>query len=210
MESNERVEVIIELFREGHSADEIANLLGYKGKGGVSLYMRRHGYRWDWTIKNYVSDPSISKQISDNKTHNVIELLPKSKGIAFTGNKKKEIAEKENQLQVSVANVTQSERDQPPMQLTPEFLQNLKQLLAQYQVPAPIQTDRTVLQMKRYKGATVTKTMQIKMELSERLTEFVNCGMCLIRQWKSFWKGMVDRKCPVSTSRNTGHFSLWG
>lgn len=57
MESNERVEVILDLFREGHSAEEIADLLGYKGKGGVSGYMRRHGYRFDWTLKNYVKDP---------------------------------------------------------------------------------------------------------------------------------------------------------
>jgi hypothetical protein len=24
-----------------------SDLLGYKGKGGVSGYMRRHGYRWE-------------------------------------------------------------------------------------------------------------------------------------------------------------------
>ncbi len=32
MESNERVEVILDLFREGHSAEEIADLLGIKVK----------------------------------------------------------------------------------------------------------------------------------------------------------------------------------
>ncbi len=32
VESNERVEVILDLFREGHSAEEIADLLGIKVK----------------------------------------------------------------------------------------------------------------------------------------------------------------------------------
>lgn len=71
MESNERVEVIIELFREGHAPEQIADLLGYKGKGGVSGYMRRHGYRWDWSLKNYVRDPSMLPMESDIPSHNV-------------------------------------------------------------------------------------------------------------------------------------------
>jgi hypothetical protein len=28
--------------------------------------MRRHGYRWDWAIKNYVPDPLAKRDPSEN------------------------------------------------------------------------------------------------------------------------------------------------
>lgn len=81
MESNERVQVILELFREGHSPEAIADLLGYKGKGGVSGYMRRHGYRWDWTIKNYVPDPLAKREPSENVDESTILFGPSTSNL---------------------------------------------------------------------------------------------------------------------------------
>jgi len=203
MESNERVEVIIELFREGHSAEEIADLLGYKGKGGVSGYMRRHGYRWDWTIKNYVPDPlakrepfenvaetallfdpstsNLQKSVMDSKT------LPASNELQASNEKQLEnsnvFTETSNSLQVNdesnfvaFQNQTGQNFTVTPAPILPtELVQGLKEILRNKDKLLNMVTDRPqALQMKRYRGPAVTKTVQIQAQLSERLTGFVN------------------------------------
>jgi hypothetical protein len=203
LESNERVEVIIELFREGHSAEEIADLLGYKGKGGVSGYMRRHGYRWDWTIKNYVPDPLVKRESSENVAETALLFDPSTSnlqksvmdsqtlqasndlqasneqqlenGNIFTGTS--------NSLQVNdgsnvVAFPNQAEQSSTitagPI-LPPELMQGLQEILRNKDKLLNMVTDRPQpLHMKRYRGPAVTKTVQIQAQLSERLTGFVN------------------------------------
>jgi hypothetical protein len=203
MESNERVEVIIELFREGHSAEEIADLLGYKGKGGVSGYMRRHGYRWDWTIKNYVPDPLAKREPSENVDESTLLFNPS------TSNLQKSVIDSQtlpasndlqagNEQQLENGNVF-SETSKPlqvndesnivafPNQtgqilaaapnpiLPPELLQGLQEILQNKDKLLNMVTDRPQpLYMKRYRGPAVTKTVQIQAQLSERLTGFVN------------------------------------
>lgn len=203
MESNERVEVIIELFREGHSAEEIADLLGYKGKGGVSGYMRRHGYRWDWTIKNYVPDPLAKRESSENVAETALlfgpstsnlqksvmdsQTLPVSNDLQASNEQQLEygnvFTETSNPLQennennvVAFPNQTaQSSTTAPGPILPPELVQGLQEILQNKDKLLNMVTDRPQpLHMKRYRGPAVTKTVQIQAQLSERLTGFVN------------------------------------
>jgi hypothetical protein len=203
METNERVEVIIELFREGHSAEEIADLLGYKGKGGVSGYMRRHGYRWDWTIKNYVPDPLAKREPSENvaetaihfdsSTSNLQKSVMDSKTLSVSNDlqasKEQQLengnifTETSNSLQVNdESNVVaypnqtgQSSTTAPGPILPPELVQGLQEILQNKDKLLNMVTDRPQpLHMKRYRGPSVTKTVQIQAQLSERLTGFVN------------------------------------
>ncbi len=203
MESNERVEVIIELFREGHSAEEIADLLGYKGKGGVSGYMRRHGYRWDWTIKNYVPDPLAKREPFENVAETALlfdlstsnlqksvmdsKALPTSNELQASNEQQLEngnvFTETSNSLQVSdESNVVafpnqrgQNSSASPTPILPPELLQGLQEILRNKDKLLNMVTDRPQpLHMKRYRGPAVTKTVQIQAQLSERLTGFVN------------------------------------
>jgi hypothetical protein len=202
MESNERVEVIIELFREGHSAEEIADLLGYKGKGGVSGYMRRHGYRWDWTIKNYVPDPlakheptenvdestllftpsasNLQKSVMDNQTLQASNDLQASKeqqlgnGNIFTGTSNSLQVNDESNV-VAFQNQTGKSSTTTGSTLPPELVQGLQEILRNKDKLLNMVTDRPQpLHMKRYRGPAVTKTVQIQAQLSERLTGFVN------------------------------------
>lgn len=201
MESNERVEVILDLFREGHSAEEIADLLGYKGKGGVSGYMRRHGYRFDWTIKNYVKDPlmkSIEASSSDILLANGNNMqqaenvnMPASSGIVLqehgqimaNDNRQtetsQELQETDKNLQepngklVELKIVTKEERNKEVLPM--DLVQNLKEILQHKDHLLMMVTDQPKeLYMKRYRGPAVTKTVQIQAQLSERLTGFVN------------------------------------
>jgi hypothetical protein len=203
MESNERVEVIIELFREGHSAEEIADLLGYKGKGGVSGYMRRHGYRWDWTIKNYVPDPLAKREPSENVDESTLLFDPSTSNLqksvmdsqtlltsnGLPASKEQQLGngniftETSNSLQVNdesnvVAFPNQSEQSStaaPGPILPPELMQVLQDILRNKDKLLNMVTDRPQpLHMKRYRGPAVTKTVQIQAQLSERLTGFVN------------------------------------
>jgi hypothetical protein len=203
MESNERVEVIIELFREGHSAEEIADLLGYKGKGGVSGYMRRHGYRWDWTIKNYVPDPLAKREPSENVAETAIHFDPSTSNLQKSvidsqtllasndlqaGNEQQLengniFTENSNSLQVNdESNVVafpnqpgQSSTTAPGTILPPELVQGLQEILRNKDKLLNMVTDRPQpLHMKRYRGPAITKTVQIQAQLSERLTGFVN------------------------------------
>jgi hypothetical protein len=203
MESNERVEVIIELFREGHSAEEIADLLGYKGKGGVSGYMRRHGYRWDWTIKNYVPDPLAKREPSENVAEPAIHFDPSTSNLQKSvidsqtllasndlqaGNELQLengniFTENSNSLQVNdESNVVafpnqtdQSSTATPGPILPPELVQGLQEILRNKDKLLNMVTDRPQpLHMKRYRGPSVTKTVQIQAQLSERLSGFVN------------------------------------
>jgi hypothetical protein len=203
METNERVEVIIELFREGHSAEEIADLLGYKGKGGVSGYMRRHGYRWDWTIKNYVPDPLANRERAGNVAETAIlfnpstsnlqksvmdsQTLPASNdlqagneqqlgnGNIFTESSKP-LQENDESNVVAFPNQSeQSSTTAPGPILPPELVQGLQEILQNKDKLLNMVTDRPQpLHMKRYRGPSVTKTVQIHAQLSERLTGFVN------------------------------------
>ncbi|MGQ7277738.1 hypothetical protein ACT91Q_07185 [Brevibacillus thermoruber] len=203
METNERVEVIIELFREGHSAEEIADLLGYKGKGGVSGYMRRHGYRWDWTIKNYVPDPLAKRELSENVAETALffdrstsnlqksvmnsQTLPTSNNLQASNEQQFEngnvFTETSNSLQVNdesnvVAFPNQSDQSSAaaPGPIFPtELIQGLQEILRNKDKLLNMVTDRPQpLNMKRYRGPAVTKTVQIQAQLSERLTGFVN------------------------------------
>jgi hypothetical protein len=203
MESNERVEVIIELFREGHSAEEIADLLGYKGKGGVSGYMRRHGYRWDWTIKNYVPDPLAKREPFENVAETALlfdpstsnlqksvidsQTFPASNDLQAGNELQLEngniFTENSNSLQVNdESNVVafpnqpgQSSTTAPGPILPPELVQGLQEILRNKDKLLNMVTDRPQpLHMKRYRGPAVTKTVQIQAQLSERLTGFVN------------------------------------
>jgi hypothetical protein len=203
MESNERVEVIIELFREGHSAEEIADLLGYKGKGGVSGYMRRHGYRWDWTIKNYVPDPLAKREPSENVDESTILFGPSTSNLqksvmdsqtlltsnGLQASKEQQLAdgniftESSKPLQVSdesnvVAFQNRSEQSSTATAtpiLPAELVQGLQEILRNKDKLLNMVTDRPQpLHMKRYRGPAVTKTVQIHAQLSERLTGFVN------------------------------------
>jgi hypothetical protein len=203
METNERVEVIIELFREGHSAEEIADLLGYKGKGGVSGYMRRHGYRWDWTIKNYVPDPlvkrepsevvaetailfnpstsNLQKSVMDSKTLPVSNDLQASNeqqlenGNVFTETSKPLQGTDESNVVAFPDQTGQSSTTAPGPILPPELVQGLQEILQNKDKLLNMVTDRPQpLHMKRYRGPAVTKTVQIQAQLSERLTGFVN------------------------------------
>jgi hypothetical protein len=203
MKSNERVEVIIELFREGHSAEEIADLLGYKGKGGVSGYMRRHGYRWDWTIKNYVPDPLAKRELSENVAETALffdrstsnlqksvmnsQTLPTSNNLQASNEQQFEngnvFTETSNSLQVNdESNVVafpnqtdQSSTATPGPILPPELVQGLQEILRNKDKLLNMVTDRPQpLHMKRYRGSAVTKTVQIQAQLSERLAGFVN------------------------------------
>ncbi|TRY25697.1 hypothetical protein FOI68_10510 [Brevibacillus sp. LEMMJ03] len=203
MESNERVEVIIELFREGHSAEEIADLLGYKGKGGVSGYMRRHGYRWDWTIKNYVPDPLAKRETSENVAETPILLdptisnlqksvinsqtLPASNdlqaskeqhlgnGNIFTESSKPLQVNDESNVIAFPNQTDQSSTATAAPILPPELVEALKEILQNKDQLLNMITDRPQpLHMKRYRGPAVTKTVQIQAQLSERLTGFVN------------------------------------
>jgi hypothetical protein len=203
METNERVEVIIELFREGHSAEEIADLLGYKGKGGVSGYMRRHGYRWDWTIKNYVPDPLAKREPSEHVDESTLlfgpstihlqksvidsQTLPASNDLQASNEQQFEnrniFTETSNSLQVNdgsnvVAFPNQAEQSSttaPGPILPPELVRELQEILRNKDKLLNLVTDRPQpLHMKRYRGPAVTKTVQIQAQLSERLTGFVN------------------------------------
>ncbi|WP_029100334.1 helix-turn-helix domain-containing protein [Brevibacillus thermoruber] len=202
METNERVEVIIELFREGHSAEEIADLLGYKGKGGVSGYMRRHGYRWDWTIKNYVPDPLAKREpfenvaetalLFDPSTSNLQEsvidsqTLPASNDLQASKEQQFEdgnvFSETSKPLQGSDESNVVTFPDQTGQSsattgstLPPELVQGLQEILRNKDKLLNMVTDRPQpLHMKRYRGPAVTKTVQIQAQLSERLTGFVN------------------------------------
>ncbi|UYZ13951.1 helix-turn-helix domain-containing protein [Brevibacillus sp. WF146] len=203
METNERVEVIIELFREGHSAEEIADLLGYKGKGGVSGYMRRHGYRWDWTIKNYVPDPLAKREPSENVDESTLlfnpstsnlqksvidsQTLPASNNLQASNEQPFEdgnvFTETSNPLQENDENNVVAFPNQtgqilaaaPNPILPPELLQGLQEILQNKDKLLNMVTDRPQpLHMKRYRGPAVTKTVQIQAQLSERLTGFVN------------------------------------
>jgi hypothetical protein len=203
MESNERVEVIIELFREGHSAEEIADLLGYKGKGGVSGYMRRHGYRWDWTIKNYVPDPlakrdpfenvtetallfdpstsNLQKSVMDSKTLQASNDLQASNeqqfenGNIFTDTSNSLQVNDENNVVMFPNQAGQSSTAAPNPILPPELVQGLQEILQNKDKLLNMVTDRPQpLHMKRYRGPAVTKTVQIQAQLSERLSGFVN------------------------------------
>jgi hypothetical protein len=203
METNERVEVIIELFREGHSAEEIADLLGYKGKGGVSGYMRRHGYRWDWTIKNYVPDPLAKREPSENVDESTLlfnpstsnlqksvidsQTLPASNDLQAGNEKQLEngnvFTDTSNSLQVNdESNVVafpnqsgQSSTTATGTILPPELVQGLQEILQNKDKLLNMVTDRPQpLHMRRYRGPAITKTVQIQAQLSERLTGFVN------------------------------------
>ncbi|WP_019121117.1 helix-turn-helix domain-containing protein [Brevibacillus massiliensis] len=204
MESNERVEVIIELFREGHSAEEIADLLGYKGKGGVSGFMRRHGYRWDWTIKNYVPDPLAKREPSENVDESTLlftpsasnlqksvmdsQTLPASNDLQASNEQQLEngnvFSDTSNPLQVESAdnnivafpNKARESSTAAPNQILPqELLQGLQEILRNKDKLLNMVLDRPQpLHMKRYRGASITKTVQIQAQLSERLTGFVN------------------------------------
>ena len=203
METNERVEVIIELFREGHSAEEIADLLGYKGKGGVSGYMRRHGYRWDWTIKNYVPDPLAKREPSENVDESTLlfnpstsnlqksvidsQTLPASNDLQISKEQQLDngnvFTETSNPLQENddinvVAFPNQSGQNSttaPGPILAPELVRELQEILRNKDKLLNLVTDRPQpLHMKRYRGPAVTKTVQIQAQLSERLTGFVN------------------------------------
>lgn len=202
MESNERVEVILDLFREGHSAEEIADLLGYKGKGGVSGYMRRHGYRFDWALKNYVKDP-LMKSIESSSSSNILLAngnnieqtkalnLPAGSGKVLheTGQtiandsqqteSSQELHETDKNLQepngklVELKIVTKEERNKEVLPL--DLVQNLKEILQHKDQLLMMVTDQPKeLYMKRYRGPAVTKTVQIQAQLSDRLTGFVN------------------------------------
>jgi hypothetical protein len=203
MKSNERVEVIIELFRDGHSAEEIADLLGYKGKGGVSGYMRRHGYRWDWTIKNYVPDPLAKREPSENVVESTLlfdpstsnlqksvmdsQTLPASNDLQAGNEQQFEngnvFTKTSNPLQENdesnvVAFQNRSEQSStaaPGPILPPELMQVLQDILRNKDKLLNMITDRPQpLHMKRYRGSAVTKTVQIQAQLSERLAGFVN------------------------------------
>lgn len=203
MESNERVEVIIELFREGHSAEEIADLLGYKGKGGVSGYMRRHGYRWDWTIKNYVPDPLAKREPSENVDESTILFTPSASNLqkSIMDNQTLQASndlQAGNELQLENGNIftetskplqendeinvvafpNQSEQSStaaPGPILPTELIQGLQEILRNKDKLLNMVTDRPQqLHIKRYRGPAVTKTVQIQAQLSERLTGFVN------------------------------------
>jgi hypothetical protein len=203
METNERVEVIIELFREGHSAEEIADLLGYKGKGGVSGYMRRHGYRWDWTIKNYVPDPLAKREPSENVGETAILFAPSASNLQKSVMDSKTLPasndlQASNEQQLEYGNVftetskplqendennvvelqnrsEQSSTAAPGPILPPELVQGLQEILRNKDKLLNMVTDRPQpLHMKRYRGPAVTKTVQIQAQLSERLTGFVN------------------------------------
>lgn len=202
MESNERVEVILDLFREGHSAEEIADLLGYKGKGGVSGYMRRHGYRFDWTLKNYVKDP-LMKSIESSSPSDVflangnnmkqakVVNIPASPGNVLQENGQtiandsqqietsQELQETDKNLQepngklVELKIVTKEERNKEVLPM--DLVQNLKEILQHKDQLLMMVTDQPKeLYMKRYRGPAVTKTVQIQAQLSDRLTGFVN------------------------------------
>ncbi|WP_301170395.1 hypothetical protein [Brevibacillus nitrificans] len=202
MESNERVEVILDLFREGHSAEEIADLLGYKGKGGVSGYMRRHGYRFDWTLKNYVKDPLI-KCIESSSSSDILLAngnnmkqakdvnIPAGSGNVLQGNRQaiandnqqietiQELQGTDKNLQesngkvVELKIVTKEERNKEVLPM--DLVQNLKEILQHKDQLLMMVTDQPKeLYMKRYRGPSVTKTVQIQAQLSDRLTGFVN------------------------------------
>lgn len=202
MESNERVEVILDLFREGHSAEEIADLLGYKGKGGVSGYMRRHGYRFDWALKNYVKDPLI-KSIESPSSFDILlangsnmkqakdVTIPAGSGSVLQENRQaiandsqqietiQELQEIDKNLQesngkvVELKIVTKEERNKEVLPM--DLVQNLKEILQHKDQLLMMVTDQPKeLYMKRYRGPSVTKTVQIQAQLSDRLTGFVN------------------------------------
>lgn len=202
MESNERVEVILDLFREGHSAEEIADLLGYKGKGGVSGYMRRHGYRFDWTIKNYVKDPLMKPNESSSPSdillangNNMKQAkdvnIPASSGKVLQENGQtmandsqqtetsQELQETDKNLQdlngkvIELKVAPKEERNKDVLPL--DLVQNLKEILQHKDQLLMMVTDQPKeLYMKRYRGPAVTKTVQIQAQLSEKLTSFVN------------------------------------
>ncbi|KQL46552.1 hypothetical protein AN963_16655 [Brevibacillus choshinensis] len=191
MESNDRVEVISDLFREGHSAEEIADLLGYKGKGGVSGYMRRHGYRWDWGTKNYVRDPlmkisdssiSMNPVLAINKqqtpeTNSNIQVHEQD--TVVSSQQEETIYELQDASQFHQTNnlIALPIRDFPKKEdvLPIELIQNLKEILQHKDKLMMMVTDQPKdLYMKRYKGPAITKTVQIQAQLSERLTGFVN------------------------------------
>ncbi|UFJ40127.1 helix-turn-helix domain-containing protein [Brevibacillus humidisoli] len=204
METNERVQVIIELFQEGHSPEEIADLLGYKGKGGVSGYMRRHGYRWDWTVKNYVPDPvkngesskSVNQQalLLDQATSNLQKSEMDSQTLPVsnewqgsnqqqleTGNPLKEasnfLQESQESKDNNVVSFPKSVEKKPatPAVLPPELLHGLQEILRNKDKLLNMVTDGAPpLHMKRYRGPAVTKTVQFQAQLSERLSGFVN------------------------------------
>ncbi|WP_411502925.1 hypothetical protein [Brevibacillus centrosporus] len=202
MESNERVDVILDLFREGHSAEEIADLLGYKGKGGVSGYMRRHGYRFDWTLKNYVKDP-LMKSIESSSSSDILLAngnnmkqakvvnMPAGSGNVLQENGQtiandsqqteasQELQETYKNLQesneklVELKIVTKEERNKEVLPM--DLVQNLKEILQHKDQLLMMVTDQPKeLYMKRYRGPAVTKTVQIQAQLSDRLTGFVN------------------------------------
>ncbi|WP_419878029.1 hypothetical protein [Brevibacillus centrosporus] len=202
MESNERVEVILDLFREGHSAEEIADLLGYKGKGGVSGYMRRHGYRFDWTLKNYVKDP-LMKSIEFSSSSDVLLAngnnmkqakvvnIPASSGNVLQENGQtipndsqqietsQELQETDKNLQEPNGKLVESKivkKEERNKEVLPmDLVQNLKEILQHKDQLLMMVTDQPKeLYMKRYRGPAVTKTVQIQAQLSDRLTGFVN------------------------------------
>lgn len=191
METSERVEVILDLFREGHSAEEIADLLGYKGKGGVSGYMRRHGYRWDWGKKNYVRDPlmkitepsfsidpelAISKQ-QQTETSFHLQVNDEETVIPFKQEETSKEWQDVSQLSQSskIVALPTSEIPKKDDVLPVELIQNLREILQHKDKLMMMVTDQPKdLYMKRYRGPAVTKTVQIQAQLSDRLTGFVN------------------------------------
>jgi len=50
----DRVLDVIRLFEQGKDARQIAEELGYENPRSISTLMRRHGYKWDPEVQNYV------------------------------------------------------------------------------------------------------------------------------------------------------------
>jgi len=170
-------------------------------KGGVSGYMRRHGYRFDWTLKNYVKDPlikpnepsfssdlllangNIQEERDGNRPARSGNVLQESgqtmANVSQQTETSQELQETDKNLQepngklIELRVAPKEERNKEVLPL--DLVQNLKEILQHKDQLLMMVTDQPKeLYMKRYKGPAVTKTVQIQAQLSDRLTGFVN------------------------------------
>lgn len=78
----ERERIAIEMFTAGHSHDEIASALGGIEKSGVGHYLRKRGYKRDYTpaVRSRIGKmtAALSPAISDGKTRKPPRILDSS------------------------------------------------------------------------------------------------------------------------------------
>jgi hypothetical protein len=66
-EAEMKIQRVLELCKAGNNRHEAAKILGYKDYKGLQVYMQRHQYTWNESMRNYQNNTEYQKQVKTER-----------------------------------------------------------------------------------------------------------------------------------------------